>query len=293
MSEAASHDASHDSSEHAAGRDAIGDAAASRLEVARAAAAEVAELALRFYQSPELEVLRKDDGSEVTPVDREGETLIRRRIAAAFPEDAILGEEHGEQDGRSGWRWVLDPIDGTRSFAAGMPSFCTLIGIEHDGQPVAGFTQWPALGETLEAIRGRGARWRTRSGAIRPARVSAATQVSQATIQLGAPSSFAGAGQRAAHPRFAAAVRRIRGWDDGFAFALVATGRVDGAVQCGLSRWDLSAFAPILAEAGATLAAWDGGDPLAPPGCVLAGSPDLVHGLAARTGDQHRLQAAD
>ena len=273
--------------------EAIRDAAAARLEVARAAAAEVAELALRFYQSPELEVLRKDDGSEVTPVDRDGETLIRRRIEAVFPEDAILGEEHGERDGSSGWRWVLDPIDGTRSFANAMPSFCTLIGIEHDQQPVAGFTQWPALGETLEAVRGRGARWRTRGGRVRAARVSGESQVSRATIQLGAPSSFAGVGQGPAHPRFAAADRRIRGWDDGFAFALVATGRVDGAVQCGLSRWDLSAFAPILAEAGAVLAAWDGGDPLGPPGCVLTGSPELVAGLAALTGGEEYRQRAD
>ena len=262
---------------------AVQDAAAARLEVARAAAADVAELALAMYQSPELEVLSKDDGSEVTAVDRDGETRIRAAIAAAFPDDAILGEEHGATAGTSGWRWVLDPIDGTRSFVHGMPSFCTLIGIEHEERPVAGYAGWPALDETLEAVLGRGASWRTRSGTVRPARVSRVRRVAEATIQLGAPSSFARTGNEAAHPRFAAAVRRIRGWDDGFAFGLVATGRVDAGVQCGLSRWDLAAFVPIIAEAGGVLTAWGGGDPLDPPGCVLAGPADLVHALAAHT----------
>jgi histidinol phosphatase-like enzyme (inositol monophosphatase family) len=271
----------------------IQDAAAARLEVARVAAADVAERALARYQSPDLEVLSKDDGSEVTAVDRDGETDIRARIAAAFPEDAILGEEHGATPGTSGWRWVLDPIDGTRSFVHGMPSFCTLIGIEHEERPVAGHANWPALDESLEAVLGRGASWRTRSGVVRPARVSRATRAADATIQLGAPSSFGRTGDAAAHPRFAAGVRRIRGWDDGFAFGLVATGRVDGAAQCGLSRWDLSAFAPIIAEAGGVLTAWDGGDPLDPPGCILAGPAELVHSLAAFTGHPGRITGTD
>ncbi len=271
----------------------IQDAAADRLELARTAAAEVAVMALAVYQSPELATDRKADGSLVTPVDRDGERRIRALVAERFADDAILGEEHGATGGTSGWTWVIDPIDGTRSFVHGMPSFCTLIGIEHEGVPIAGLATWPALGEAVSAIRGRGATWRTRAGADRPCRVSAITAVERATIELGAPTSFAGVGRGDAHPRFAGAVRRIRGWDDGLAFGLVATGRVDGAVQCGLSRWDLSAFVPVMAEAGGVITAWDGGDPLGPPGCVLAGPPELVHGLAGLTGTAGAMHRAD
>jgi len=271
----------------------IQEAAAARLELARAAAAEVAEMALAVYQSPELVTARKEDGSLVTPVDRDGERRIRELVAGRFADDAILGEEHGATAGTSGWTWVIDPIDGTRSFVHGMPSFCTLIGIEHHGVPIAGLATWPALGEAVSAILGRGASWRTHRGGVRPCRVSDVVVPGRATIELGAPSSFAGVGRGDAHPVFAAAVRRIRGWDDGLAFGLVATGRIDGAVQCGLSRWDLSAFVPVMAEAGGIITAWDGGDPLAPPGCVLAGPPELVHALAAFAGGAGGMHRAD
>lgn len=262
--------------------DALRTEARARLELARAAAAEVGKLSRRWYQSADLAVERKPDGSVVTPVDRDGETLIRERIASAFSGDSILGEEHGASggDGAGGWRWVIDPIDGTRSFTCGTPSYCTLIGIEFDGQPIAGLANFPALGERLDAVRGEGAVWLTASGSERSAVAARVDDVSSASIQLGAPTSIRRGGSETAHPRVAAAVRRIRGWDDGFAFALAATGRVDGAVQGGLSRWDLSAFMPILAEAGAVVDGWIAGDdPLEAPGNVIVGTGPLVAGL--------------
>ena len=116
-------------------------------------------VAMRHFQSDTLVVESKADDSPVTAADREIETLLREGICAAFPADAILGEEHGEIAGTSGWRWVLDPIDGTVSFAAGVPLFGTLIALEHGDEVVAGICAFPALCERLWAVRGAGAWW--------------------------------------------------------------------------------------------------------------------------------------
>ena len=103
---------------------------AARLEVALAAAREAGDITLRFFRRDDLEVERKGDDTPVTAADRLAEQHLRSRIAAAFPHDAVLGEEFPEQPGTSGFRWILDPIDGTKSFIHGVPLYGTLVGIE-------------------------------------------------------------------------------------------------------------------------------------------------------------------
>lgn len=260
--------------------------ATARLGVAIAAAGEVAEMARAVYQSPDLEIDRKPDGSVVTAIDRGGEERIRALVAEHFPADDILGEEFGGGGGEGPWRWVIDPIDGTRSFTLGIPSFCTLIGIEHADHPgmsLAGCASFPATGERLDAVHGGGATWTTLSGRTRPARVSAESNLGKATVELGAPSSFRRRGPAVEQRRreLVDAIHRTRGWDDGYAFALVATGRVDAAVQCGLSRWDISPFDVILREAGGRLTDWAGEPGLNGDGNVIAGPAGLVEGLSA------------
>src|SRR5882757_2943982 len=122
-----------------------------RFEFAREAALEAGRLTLRYFQSSTLTVDTKSDASPVTIADREAEQLLRREIAKAFPADSLLGEEFGEQDGTSGYRWILDPIDGTKSFIHGVPLYSTLVAVLRDGEPVAGVIHAPAVGETVYA----------------------------------------------------------------------------------------------------------------------------------------------
>jgi len=270
--------------------------ATARLEVARAAAAEVAELAMGWYESPHLKVEEKPDGSPVTPVDKAGERILRRAVGHHFPNDAFLGEEEGETEGTSGWRWIVDPIDGTRSFATGLPTFGILIGIEHGagtaggtgatlaadehghGEVLAGLAVFPAVREAVEAVRGCGATWTTATGMKLACRVSDVARVEDATLDLASPRSFETYGHLDVRERLDRTARRLRGWDDGLGFSWVATGRVDGAVALGQNPWDVAAFMPVIEEAGGAITAWDGGDPRR-GGRILAGSRGLVAAL--------------
>jgi len=126
-----------------------------RLQLACDAAREAGRLVLQYYRRDDLRVDLKSDASPVTIADREAEQLLRRRIAAAFPQDGILGEEFGEQPGKSGFRWILDPVDGTKSFIHGVPLFGVLIGIEEAGQSRIGVIYLPAVDEMVYAAARR------------------------------------------------------------------------------------------------------------------------------------------
>lgn len=270
------------------------DEATHRLEVARTAAAEVAELALGWYESPDLPVEEKPDGSPVTPVDKAGERILRRAVGHHFTNDAFLGEEYGETEGTSGWRWIVDPIDGTRSFATGLPTFGILIGIEHGagtaggttadehghGEMLAGLAVFPAVRESVEAVLGRGATWTTATGMKRTCKVSNVATVEDATLDCASPRSFENFDHLDVRERLDRTARRLRGWDDGLGFSWVATSRVDGAVALGQAIWDVAAFMPIISEAGGVITAWDGGDPRR-GGRILAGSRQLARALKA------------
>src|SRR5262249_25088873 len=140
------------------------------------------DITLRYFQTTHFKVDTKRDGSPVTTADREAEEHLRGAIAAAFPADSILGEEFGLKEGSSGFKWLLDPIDGTASFVCGVPLYGVLIGIEHDGRVAAGVIHMPALDETVYAARGSGAWHVVRKGDPAPARVSRVAALSQAVV---------------------------------------------------------------------------------------------------------------
>ena len=140
-----------------------------RFELAKTWAVEAGKSTLVHFQKG-VAVERKEDASPVTIADRQAEQLLRDRITAEFPDDAILGEEFGEQSGKTGFRWILDPIDGTKSFICGVPLYGTLVGIEHESKAVAGIIEIPALAESVSAAIGGGA-WH-RSGTSEPVPVS-------------------------------------------------------------------------------------------------------------------------
>lgn len=200
-----------------------------------------------------LSVEWKADGSEVTRADREAESVAREWIHRRFPNDAIFGEElgaEGEQDGR---RWLIDPIDGTRSFVRGVPLWGSMIAVEERGTVLVGAINCPATGDFVIAARGEGC-WHN---GVR-ASVSSVDTLSEATI-LGTDQRFRRNPARA--ERFSALSTKVaiaRSWGDCYGYVLVATGRAELMVDDRLSPWDIASLVPIIEEAGGTLTDWQG-----------------------------------
>jgi histidinol phosphatase-like enzyme (inositol monophosphatase family) len=229
-----------------------------RARLALDLAREAESIILPFYQAQELKVESKRDSSPVTAADRHAEEFLRERIARAFPDDAILGEEFGETSGSSGFRWILDPVDGTKSFVHGVPLFGTLVGIEDRGTCVAGVCHFPALRETVWGERGAGAFWQLAGNGARPARVSTISAWPQALCCFTTVQGFARVGRAAVFEALVANAGLVRGWGDCYGHALVATGRAELMVDPLMSPWDAAALLPILHEAGGAFFDWNG-----------------------------------
>jgi histidinol-phosphatase len=259
-----------------------------RVELMRALADRAGTVAMRHFQSAALGMRTKPDASPVTDADLEIEAMLRGQIAADFPDDGVLGEEHGAQDGRSGYRWVIDPIDGTISFAAGVPLFGTLIGLEHgEGaarEVVAGICAMPALGERVWAARGQGAWWERRDegGATHrsAARVRTAVPLADALVCTTGLEYFERAGRTDALVAVARAAGRVRGWSDCYGGMLVATGRADAWFDPVMNPWDSGPFPVIFAEAGGVFTDWRG-DADIHGGSAVAAAPALHAELLA------------
>ncbi|RPI77106.1 MAG: histidinol phosphate phosphatase, partial [Planctomycetaceae bacterium] len=186
------------------------------------------------------------------------EEFIRARIAERFPRDAILGEEFGEQPGESGFRWILDPVDGTKSFIHGVPLFGTLVGVEYDQTCVAGVCHFPALEETVWGGTGCGAWWQTGNGSIRPARVSEVRELADATVCFTTVQGYARVGRFDVFEVLVERAHLLRGWGDCYGHLLVATGRADVMVDPLMNPWDAAALVPIVTEAGGHFVDWMG-----------------------------------
>ena len=233
-----------------------------RVALLRALGERAGRLTLDHFQHPELAVDHKADLSPVTAADLACEALVRGSILEAFPNDAILGEEHGDQPGTTGFRWIIDPIDGTVSFARGVPLFGVLLALEYEGADgngiVAGTCELPALGERVWAAAGRGAWWeRTGRDAVR-ARMASDVRLRDALVATTGIEYFRRGGNERALEELHAAAGRIRGWSDCYSLALAATGRCDAAVEPWMNPWDSGPFPVIIAEAGGIFSAWDG-----------------------------------
>ena len=225
----------------------LGALLAHAIEVAEAGGRET----LRWFQA-DFAVERKGDGTPVTIADRTAEATMRARIAQIYPDHAIQGEEAGHSgDSDARVRWIVDPIDGTKSFVAGVPLYGTLVGIELDGEPVVGVIHHPALGDTVAAARGEGCTWNGR-----PCRVAADTALDEAllvvTDHLESEDRGRGFGDLARQ------VRLVRTWADCYGYALVATGRAHIAIDPEMDVWDCAALLPIIEEAGGRFTTWDG-----------------------------------
>jgi histidinol-phosphatase len=211
---------------------------------AEAFAVEAGEVTLRYFGGL-VEHEAKGDGSPVTRADREAEALIRREIESRWPDHGIVGEEYGTAREHARVRWILDPIDGTRSFMRGVPLYGVLIGVERDGEPVVGVAHFPALDETVSAGRGLGCLWN--GDACRVSTVDGlghalvlTTDVERILSRPQGP-GWRGLQQRASFSRT---------WGDCYGHVLVATGRAEVMVDPVLSPWDAGPLLTILTEAG-------------------------------------------
>jgi histidinol-phosphatase len=193
----------------------------------------------------------KKDATPVTIADREAERILREQIGAAFPDHAILGEEEGETHGDAPYRWILDPIDGTKSFIAGVPLYGTLVGVEVRGEPAVGVIYLPALDDMVAAADGLGCTWNGR-----PCRVSEVSDLSKALVLT---SSIIECQQRSdAFDRLVTRTRQQVTWGDAFGYVMVATGRAEVMMDPVLSPWDVGPMLPIMREAGGHFTDWKG-----------------------------------
>jgi myo-inositol-1(or 4)-monophosphatase len=210
----------------------------------------------------------------VTEVDNAIEALIVDGILEVRPDDGILGEEGADVEGTSGYRWLIDPIDGTTNYLYGHPGFAVSIACERDGETVAGVVADPLHGEVFAATRGGGA---TRNGAS--IRCSSETDLSKALVATGfGYDPGVRRAQALVVARIIGDIRDIRRMGAAAVdLCSVACGRVDAYFERGLNAWDLAAGELIASEAGATLSSIEGGPAL--PGSVLASAPGLANPL--------------
>ena len=228
-----------------------------RLAFALSIAREAGDITLQYFKK-ELEVIRKSDNSPVTIADREAEQWMRDRIQKVFPTDGILGEEHGEQAGTSGYRWILDPIDGTKSFIHGVPLYGVLVGVEFDGQSVIGVIGIPASNEYYFGAKGQGA-WQSIQDREKEAiRVSDVDSLKESLFCTTSVSTFENLNRGEVYKELRAKSGLARGWGDCYGYTLVATGRAEVMVDPEMSIWDAAALLPILEEAGGTFTDWNG-----------------------------------
>jgi histidinol phosphatase-like enzyme (inositol monophosphatase family) len=234
----------------------------SLLEFAQEAAWQAGKVTLSYFGTgvvPEL----KSDQTPVTIADRQAEQRLRAMIEARFPDHAILGEEYGETRRGAQYRWILDPIDGTKSFVQGVPLYGVLIGLEREGVPVLGVCNLPALGEMVAAAQGLGC---TLNG--RRATTSTVTDLSSAVMLATDVDSFSEHGRDDVYYELEGVTRFTRTWGDCYGHILVATGRAELMLDPVMNVWDCAALLPILQEAGGTFTDWDGNATIHGPNAI-------------------------
>jgi histidinol phosphatase-like enzyme (inositol monophosphatase family) len=229
-----------------------------RLELAVTAAKKAGELTLEYFRRPDLKVDRKGDDSPVTVADREAEILLRDMIQDRFPDDGIFGEEFPERPGSSQYRWILDPIDGTKSFVSGVPLFANLIGLEHGNRSVLGVINVPAADECVFAAMGQGAWHQIGEFTPKRAHVSDGKHLDEGLFVTSEIDCFVERGALDAFLQLERTARVTRTWGDAYGYLLLATGRALVMIDAAVSLWDIAAVQPVVEEAGGTFTDWQG-----------------------------------
>ena len=224
----------------------------SLLQAVRECAELAGSVAMAHYRK-NLRVEWKGDGSPVTVADRRAETAAREWIGERFREDGVLGEEFGETEGTSGRQWMIDPIDGTKSFVRGVPLWGSLVAVVEGERVLAGAASFPATGEIIAAAAGCGS-WYNDSRAA----VSDVSSLDRATVLITDHRAFVSADGRERWRTLADAAGITRTWGDAFGYLMVATGRAEVMVDARIRAWDIACFVPIVEEAGGVFTDLDG-----------------------------------
>lgn len=238
------------------------------LEVARAAAARAGEIAMAHFRRP-IEVERKADASPVTEADRACERAIREILLAAFPDHAIFGEEYG-RSGRHRCLWLVDPIDGTRSFIRGLEFWSVQIALMVDGALVLGVSAAPPFGETAWAVAGQGAWLDGRRLAV-----AEADSIERMDLSLGNVRSLARSAAWSRIGELVGRAARTRGYGDFYAYHRLAAGGLDAVIESDVSILDIAALTVIVREAGGVVTELSGAAIGLESGSVLAAPPTL------------------
>jgi inositol-phosphate phosphatase / L-galactose 1-phosphate phosphatase / histidinol-phosphatase len=235
--------------------------------------AAAAGAVIRRYFRQKLTVIDKADASPVTIADREAEAAMRQLIARHCPEHGIYGEEYGTERADAQFLWVLDPIDGTKSFISGVPLFGTLIALLEDGVPVLGVLDQPILGERWLGVAGRPTLF---NGA--PVQTRPCVALDTATIFATSPHMFEGA-DADAFDRIRQRAKLTRYGTDCYGYGLCALGFVDAVIETNLKPYDFCAIVPIIEGAGGIVTTWAGGRPgLVTDGRIVAAGDPTLHG---------------
>jgi histidinol phosphatase-like enzyme (inositol monophosphatase family) len=226
------------------------------------------------------EAINKDAQGGFDPVtagDRAGELAMRNLIAARYPDHLVYGEEQGGGLSATTPTWVLDPIDGTRAFISGLPTWGTLIGLDLGQGPVVGVMDQGFTGERFFA--GDDGAYLDHRGTRKRLKCRPTTALAQATLATTMPELFTDAQEAAAFAAIKARVKLTRYGTDCYAYAMVAAGHIDLVIESGLSAYDIQALVPIITQAGGVVTSWAGDSPRAGGRIVAAATPDL-HGRA-------------
>lgn len=226
------------------------------------------EIIRRHWDDASLATERKADDSPVTAADREAEQFIRARIEKKFPGHGIIGEEFPDADTEAEFVWVIDPIDGTKSFITHVPLFGTMVALLHQGQPVLSMIHQPILNELLIGDN------QTTSLNGQPVQVRACKNLADATLLCSDPNYFAPDSLKPEAEKLRRACRLTRTWGDCYGYLLLATGRADIMFDPDMEPWDLLPLIPVVRGAGGIITSWNGTDPAASRS-ALAASPEL------------------
>lgn len=239
-----------------------------------AAAADAARKAIEPYFRTSLQVENKlDEGFDpVTAADKASERAIREVLSQMAPDDAILGEEYGSQASGNGREWVIDPIDGTRAFIAGFPTWTVLIALSIDGEPQLGLIDQPYIGERF--IGTADGTELQRAGHSRPLSTSPVAKLKHAMLATTDPYLF-NSDEKAVFDMIRRRCKLHRFGFDAYAYAMLAGGGLDLVIESGLQPYDVQALIPVIRGAGGVITNWSGGSAAGGGQVVAAGSPEL------------------
>ncbi|MEO6004730.1 MAG: histidinol-phosphatase [Opitutus sp.] len=236
----------------------------------------IAELAAKsgalirpYFGMSDLIVETKSDDSPVTAADRGAEKLLRELISRRFPAHGLVGEEFGSENTTADFVWVLDPIDGTKSFAAACPLFGTLIALLHEGKPILGAIHLPILDQLFVGDNSTS----TLNGS--PVQTRRTTRLSDATLLTSDTLNLAKYQNGPAAERVVQSARLYRTWGDCYGYTLVASGWADVMLDPIMNPWDIAALVPVIRGAGGVITDWAGNDPVNSSSTVAAATPEL------------------